>query len=196
MKFSQVNVIERERTIVLCREDAKEEGFFSYLYTRFLFPKNPTHTFTFHVPTYLHERSETFCVEVEEKTGKKFTTSDLARALYLDFIEYVKNNNDLHQIYKKLQARSLSPATIRPYQTEEVYSGVLSEEVRGFHKVETKLKHRVALRGEQLLCDMLEIYKNHTFTLENILEIVFCDFIDDYRKGLIKNPIDKIAQYI
>ena len=43
---------------------------------------------------------------------------------------------------------------------------------------------------------MLDIYPEHQFTLENILEITYSNFIDDYRKGLIKNPIEKIMQYI
>ncbi|MEQ6377115.1 hypothetical protein RZN25_09810 [Bacillaceae bacterium S4-13-56] len=77
-----------------------------------------------------------------------------------------------------------------------MYNGVLFEELRGYEEIRTRIEHKDALRGEFLLRDMLGIYQDHSITLENILEIVYCDFIDDYRKGLIKRPIQKVIQYL
>jgi hypothetical protein len=196
MKFSKADVIGRERKITFIHEGDKEKNLFSYLFDWFLFPKNPVHTFTFQVPSYLHERSVTFCYDISEEIGEDFTPSRLANALFLDFLEFVKKSNDMHEIYNRLNARSLSPTTIQPYETEAAYPGVVFEEIRGYKKVQTTIKHIFALKGEQHLYDMLAVYPNHTFTLEHVLEFIFCDFIDDYRKKEIKNPIKKILQYL
>ncbi|MBS4200261.1 hypothetical protein KHA93_11530 [Bacillus sp. FJAT-49732] len=196
MKFSQIDVIGQERFILFTRKQTKGLSLWTKIMNSYHNPRNPTHTFSFYVPHYLYIRSVSFCDDVAEMIDKDFTTNHLAKILYVDFLSYFKRKNDLHDIYSRLTVRDLSPAAIKPYQNEEATKGILFEEVRGFELIETHLEHRLALKGEFLLRDMMEIYQDHTFTLENILEIVYCDFVEDYRKGLIKNPINKIVQYI
>jgi hypothetical protein len=196
LQFSRVDVIGQERRILASRKDGKNRGVVNRIIDVILFPKNPKHTFTFHIPHYLFIRSVSFCYDVAEEIEDRFEPNDLARILYEDFFEYVKKTNNIHDIYKRLNARDLSPTTISAYQTDEAYRGVISEEMRGFEEVQTRLEHKVAIKGEFLLRDMLEIYQDHQFKLENILEIIYCDFVEDYRKGLIKNPINKIVQYL
>lgn len=196
MKFSQLDVIGQERSILKERKEAAGSGLFNRAMTAILYPKNPKRTFNFHAPHYLYMRSVAFCEDVAEDIEDKFTTNDLARVLYTDFLHYMKKSNDLHDLHKRLTTRDLSPAIVKPYQTDEAYNGVIFEEMRGFEEVVTTIAHKDALRGEYLLRDMLDIYPDHTFTLEQVLEIVYCDFVDDYRKGIIKNPIAKITNYL
>lgn len=196
MKFSALDVIGQERRILANRKEYEHKGVWNRVVNMFFYPRNPKHYLSFFIPQYLYIRSVSFCEDIEDEIEEAFTPGDLASVLYTDFLEYVKRTNDMHMVHSRLKARDLAPIPIRPYQTDETYQGVITEEVRGFETVSARLDHRAALKGEFLLHDMLEIYRDHTFTLENILEITYCDFIDDYRKGLIKNPIQKITQYL
>lgn len=196
MRFSSVDAIAIERQIINNRKEYEGAKIFSRIINHMFNPRNPKHTFSFFVPSYIYMRAISFCEEVEEEIGESFTIGHLANVLYIDFLEYVRKSNNIHDIYSRLKARGIMATVIKPYQTEKVYAGVLYEESRGYDEVKTRIDHRDALRGEYLLKDMLEIYQDHGFILEHILEVVFCDFIDDYRKSLIKNPIDKVIQYI
>lgn len=194
MKFSQLDVIGKERTIRKEQKEIQNEKFLFRMVYRIFNRRNPKHTFIFYVQEYLYLRSCSFCSDLEREIDRKFTIGELASILYFDFLEYVRKTNDINTVYKRLAARDLAP--VRIFQTEDVYDGVIYEEIRGYEMIETRVDHQDALKGEFLLRDMLEIYTDHSFTLENILEIVFCDFIDDYRRGLIKNPLSKILHYI
>lgn len=195
MKFSQIDVIGHERLILYSRKAVEGLGLWNRLVNTYHNPRNPKHTFTFYVPHYLYIRSVSFCDDISQEIGDEFTPSDLARILYIDFLEFFKKKNDLHDIHRRLSTGDLSPVEILPYKTDEAYQGVIFEETRGFEEVRTVLDHRASLKGEFLLRDMLEVYE-HDFTLENILEIVYSGFVDDYRKGLIQRPINKIIQYV
>lgn len=200
MKFSNVDVIGNEEYLLESRKERETKGVFGRIFNAIIYPKNPKYTFCFYMPKYIYLRSVSFCDEVEEEVGGEFNVSDLARVLYDDFLEYVKNFkndiNEIHNIYSRLKARSLNPTRIIPFSTDEVYEGVIFKEHRGFELIKVKIEHKDALRGELLLRDMLEIYPEHGFILENVLEIIYYDFIEDFRKFLIKNPVQKIAQYI
>lgn len=196
MKFSEWNVMKLERDIIADEKEYKDAGFFTKLLYKLDNPRRVAYRFTFYVPSYLFLRSVSFCETVAELEGVKFDVENLADVLYTDFLEYYKRHNDLHTVYRQLTARELSPAAIKPYNTEEAYAGVIAEEVRGYEPVDAVLWHKDALLGEYLLRDMLEVYPEHEFTLEAVLEVVFCSFVDEFRKGLIKNPVAKIAQYL
>ncbi|MED4353554.1 hypothetical protein P9265_14655 [Schinkia azotoformans] len=194
MIFSHLDVIGKERTLRKEQKEIQNEKFLFRMVHRIFNQRNPIHTFIFYVPEYLYLRSCSFCSDIEREIDDTFTIGELADILYFDFLEYVRKTNDINTVYKRLAARDLAPARI--FQTEDVYNGVIYEEIRGYEMIETRIDHKDALKGEFLLRDMLEIYTDHKFKLENILEIVFCDFIDDYRRGLIKNPLSKILHYI
>lgn len=194
MRFSQLDIMGQEQLIVKERKELKNENIFQKALYLLLNRRYPKHTFIFYVPEYLYLRAISFCQDIEREINDSCTIGELAGILYFDFLEYVRKTNDIDTIYKRLAARDLAP--IKVFQTDDVYNGVVFEEIRGYEMVETRIEHKDALKGEFLLRDMLEIYTDHTFQLENILEIVFCDFIDDYRRGLIKNPLAKILHYL
>lgn len=194
MKFSRLDVIGQEREIIKERKEIKGEKLWSRALYLLLNRRYPKHNFIFYVSEYLYLRAISFCQEVETEIDDIFTVRELANILYFDFLEYVRKTNDINTVHKRLAARDLAP--VKVFQTDEVYNGVIYEEIRGYEMIETRIEHKDALKGEYLLRDMLEIYTDHTFTLENIFEIVFCDFMDDYRRGLIKNPLSKILHYL
>lgn len=189
MKFSQIDVIGKEQQLIISRQKNKKV---LVRIVNHVLNRNPIYTFYFGVPTYTFMRAKAFCEDVEQQIDGQFSPSDLAKVLFKDFLEYHRSTNNVDAIFKKLQARDISPTIImRKHESE-----LLFEEHRGFEIMTTRLNHRDALRGEYLLRDMLDIYKDHSFTLENILEIIFRDFIDDYRRGFIKDPYNKVIKYV
>lgn len=196
MKFSQIDVINKEKILIANRKDLSNAKMFGRLFNYIIYPRNPFYTFNFYVPQYLFLRSVSFCDDIATEIEGSFTVADLANALFDDFLEYVKRKSDINDIYKRLSARMRTKTSIKPYSIDEAQPGVVFEEIRGFELISTRIEHKKALKAEFLLHDMLEIYPDHEFQLEDILEIIYTDFIDDYRKGLIKSPIDKIIQYV
>lgn len=188
--YSQLDLISREQEK---NESLKElnrgrKFFFNAAYSIL----NRQHVFTFYVPQKLFSRAELVCSKIEDIIHKPFTLEKLSEILYTDFLKYV-DNNDIHTIYRLLTSRELAPKDV--YQSDEVYDGVITEEIRGYETIKVSIKHNDALEGEYFLEDLSETY-DHSLTLENILEVVFCKFIDDYRKKLIKNPIEKVLHYL
>jgi hypothetical protein len=47
-------------------------------------------------------------------------------------------------------------------------------------------KRKDVLRGEVMLSDIAQVFPNHHFTLERVLEILLIDFIVKYSKGEIR----------
>lgn len=196
MRFSQLDIIERERDLLAVRKDITSAGIAGRLLNLIIDKRRKKYTFSFYVPENFYIRAVSFCEAVDYEIRRKFTVSDLAHALYIDFLEFYQKNFNLHDIHNLLKTRDTRPVMIRPYSTNVGEPGVILEEEQGFEIITTKIEHKLALRGELLLQDMSEIYKDHVYTLEHILEIVFCNFVDSYRKGILKDPIAKIKQYI
>ncbi len=188
--YSQLDLIskELEKNESLKELNRGKKFFFNAAY----FLLNRRHIFTFYVPQKLYSRAEILCHKIEEKIDKPFTLERLSEILYTDFLKYAENN-DVHTIYHLLNSRDLAPKNV--YQSEEVYDGVIAEEIRGYDAIKVSIKHNDALEGEYLLEDLAETY-DHSLKLENILEVVFCKFVDDYRKKLIKNPLEKVLHYL
>lgn len=195
MIFSNLDVIGREQDLISNRKEFESRGMFHRIINDYRNPRNPKYTFSFYIPEYISLRSSAFCEDIEEELDKPFTTSNLANVLFIDFLKYIKRSNSIYDIYTRLNVRDITPTEITPYNTEEVYGGVVFEEVRGFELISAVIEHKNALRGELFLRDMLETYPQHEFALEDVLQIIFYDFVNDYRRFLIKNPIEKITQY-
>lgn len=197
MQFSQVDVISRENEIRRNRKEYETKKWYQRALNNLWEPRNPRHKFSFAIKNHLYLSASIFCEDVAQELERgAFSVPDLVEALYKDFLTFYRRTNDIHGTYKRLKARDLTPATVTPYRNEEPGDGnIFEEEARGLELLEVRLDHKDALRGELILRAMTEVYE-HTYTLENVLEIVACDFIDDYRRGYITNPIDKVLHYL
>ncbi|MEK4132031.1 hypothetical protein NYE67_20665 [Solibacillus sp. FSL W8-0474] len=194
MIYSQMDVMGIERYLINKRNEKR--GFFKRNTNSIVTQRNPYYTFKFYVPKDIFIRAVSFCDRVSDQIEEEFGPEDLARVLYDDFLEFLDREYDYRMIYRQLEGRYLSPAANYHYTDDEVRNGVYFSEIRGFELIKTTLQHKTALRGELLLEDMNEEYPDHTFTLEGILEMVFCDFIEKCKHSLIDRPIDKIIQYV
>lgn len=139
-------------------------------------------------------RSQGLCYDLSRELESTFSQADLLQVLYGDFLFYVRRNYDnLPQILQWLVTRDITPPAIEDYsdQTPNIYCG--DDELT---TISITMGREEALRGEHLCFDLEEVETNHHFTLESLLSIVFTDFVEQYRKGNVKNAAKKILKYV
>jgi hypothetical protein len=193
---------------ILGKEIRKREqpsNAFNTLLENFLDGDNAKKIYSFNIEKEVYTRAVNFCSDVELEEEVNFTIVDFTLALYKDFLSYIRNTNNIHRIYKNLMARDLAPAVINRYNDEATdvdssdYQNYLYrqyDKTKKYKRVDIKLKKKDARRGECVLWDLEKIYPNHHFILEDILGILVTDFMDEYSKGAIKDPVDLIMSYI
>lgn len=157
----------------------------------------------------------------EEGIRANYSIEKLVYVLYSDFLIYCKKARDMDAIYqslkdrehfittKEVNKRSLErkentnddfsntnegftfvvPEKLEDVGKESIYS---IKEQHDVQKIIVSIKRKKALEGEIILQDLSDV-REHPFTLENVLEISICDFIENYRLGYIQNAIERIV---
>ena len=59
-----------------------------------------------------------------------------------------------------------------------------------------RMRKKFVLRGEILLADMEEVWPDHGFTMERIFELLYIDFIDQYRKGKSASVVERVLKLL
>lgn len=137
-------------------------------------------------------RSRSLCFDISNEAGEEFNQAHLLWALYEDFLLFVRRCSNLHEVYNWLLVRDTSSAKIEDYTGQ----GTEYEQNDDYCCLKIALDRESALRGENMLLDLEEFYPGHHFTLELVLEIVFTDFINEYRKGNVKNLAQRMVRYL
>lgn len=105
-----------------------------------------------------------------------------------DFIRNVRRISDPNHIYHKLLLRDRRPVKVNSKRMKP-NTGEMS-----IVEIEFRIKRSLALRLEVLLADIAELYPDSKFSIENVLEIIYCDFIEAYKNGNLKNVVEKIIE--
>ncbi len=141
------------------------------------------------VPRDIYFRAQVLCEDVYDLTENRFKLRDLVEMLWEDFIDYVRRKQDIKATYqllleydqgtpnvrlKKYDEKNIEEVPLYPVRKPPV------DEVEVFY---SKMKRKDALRGEVMLSDIAQVFPNHHFTLERVLEILLIDFIVKYSKG-------------
>lgn len=152
------------------------------------------------VPASLHFRAEILCEDIEELSDFEFKQHNLIAFLYYDFLTYCKTNPNLDIIYNKLLHLESKNFPIRSYTNDTTKKNLtnLIKEVKT-KKVDEKILEirfhkKEVLRGEVLLADLYEIYPQHLFNLEQILELIYCDFIVKIKRGEGEESLKSIVK--
>jgi hypothetical protein len=146
------------------------------------------------IKTIVLVRSQAFCYdlnELAEEENEKFTPGDLLSILYLDFLNFVRRSKSLPTVHSWLLAKDISGLKV----VDEKGNIKVLDDNADSTKIKFKLDRQAALRGEHLLLDLQELFPDHHFTLELILEILFTDFIKEYPKGNINSILQKILSF-
>jgi hypothetical protein len=147
------------------------------------------------VPDSLLLRASVLCDDLCELSSRKFSQADLLTIIYDEYLDQVRRSGDLHFIYQNLIFRdvSMKPEVHRNGQEYEVEDLQEKEHTRTIY---FKMRRKAALRGETLLSDLAEVFPDHPYSLEKLLEVIYSDFLMRYKKGQLKDPIKKLLEYI
>lgn len=167
--------------------------------------KNIDVEYTLSIPTSTYLRAEAFCDDVVEISELYFDQRDLLSLLYDGFLHDVRKIDDVQQTYAFLsmaydlytRKTPVKISNLNNHPDKDRFPSFLmkNEEIyENYISLSIKLTRKKALRGEILLADMDELFPDHPFTLEKILQILLCDFIEEYKKGNHKNVMKKIIK--
>ncbi|UOE78404.1 hypothetical protein [Parageobacillus thermoglucosidasius] len=185
--MSYLNVYKQELELLAEQPKDWKERLKHAVYKRILRAETLVYTFT--VPASYYLRGEMLCEDVSELGEMNYTQQDLIQLLVNDFIRNVRRISDPQHIYQKLLLRDRRPVKINSKRMKPD-SGEMSNVV----EVEFRIKRSLALRLEVLLADIAELHPDARFSVEDVLEIIYCDFIEAYKNGNLKNVVEKIIE--
>ncbi|MFE3977170.1 hypothetical protein ACFX4L_24920, partial [Peribacillus sp. YIM B13482] len=135
---------------------------------------------------------------IQDITETPFDQRDLLTLLYEDFLYEAKINPDLKKIFKvltRLEHESGKTAVLEK-KTDSIFKLIHKEQHEELKALPISMRRKYALRGEIILADMEESYPNHGYTIERVLELLYMDFIDAFRKGDTTEAIQKIIKLL
>ncbi|MCM3715428.1 hypothetical protein M3202_15255 [Alkalihalobacillus oceani] len=143
------------------------------------------------VPKKTLKRAIAFCKDVERIIEEPFQPAMIIDILLDEFLLELAKKNDVFNIFRNLRSRNYKPIEFVRYNAlnSELLQGSLS-----YNEITLELKRDDILRIEWMLDDLEEQYANHGFTVETVIEILFCDFIEEYRKGGMPKAVDRIIR--
>ncbi|WP_157930356.1 hypothetical protein [Mycobacteroides abscessus] len=197
-KFSQVNLLSEELD-----SSYQGRGIVDRVFYRLM--KQSSVMVHLNIPKPIYFRAEIFCEDVQELSEILFTHNDLLDLLYHDFLLYVKKNSDPQSLYNLLIQINHNPAAVKHYiEVDEVneYLPVLSKTInpadreKNIQTLVFRTKRKQALRGEVLLADLAEVYPDHHFTLEMVLEMLYIDFVEKLKRGENPQALNNIVRML
>lgn len=151
---------------------------------------------TIEVPLTLYLRAEIFCEDVQDIGELRFNQADLIAVLYDDFLLYAKKNPDPNHLFKILNTLDQQvgkKTNLEQQQDQSVFKLVhRSNTGQQMQAIEITFKRKSALRGEVMLADIGEVHPGHPYTLENMIQLLYCDFVEKFRKGDNNDALDAI----
>ncbi|WP_428909451.1 hypothetical protein [Niallia sp. Krafla_26] len=187
-KYSEANLLKDELDFIPANSD---------VFSKFLYKLNKK-TMVYlkiNLPVSLYLRAEIFCEDIEELSEMEFTQTDLINILYNDFLLYAKKNPDPHKIYDLLLSLDQDKKQLKLVQeSESVFTTLRKSEYQNMQPLQIKMRRKEALRGEVLLADIEEVVPDHGYTLEKLFELLYCDFVEKFRKENSKNVIENVLK--
>lgn len=153
--------------------------------------------YSFFIPVSEYLRGELFCEDVSEAMGNyEFTQRDLISILVVDFLYQVKDRNNPYDLYHELKQRNDYFVKIYSYSEDKHKPLTFAKPNKTTKTKEIKctLKRKVALRLEVMLSDITDVEPENEFVVEDILRLLYSDFIQQYKKGNLGNVIPSIIR--
>lgn len=144
------------------------------------------------IPKHLYFRAEILVEDIQDEADVNFTQGDLINLLYDDFLRVVKKSANVSDFYQRLFVRKKDHPKI-----QDVNGGITTEwGTPTLATIPLYLPRKAALRGEVFLADLDHFYPDHPFQLEDVLEIIYTDFLIEFKRGALSNVIEKILKRI
>ncbi|QOY37022.1 hypothetical protein AWH56_005085 [Anaerobacillus isosaccharinicus] len=156
------------------------------------------------IPKSTYFRMKILCEDISDLSGSIFPQQKMLDLLWYDFINQIKRVPNFNLIYDMLLERETKTiVTTRGVIQERRNTFTFFEDEQLVVKKTIKtnesmnftyrINRKQALRGEVFLADMSQVQPNHHFTLERVLEIIYCDFIEKYKQGDAEKIVGEIV---
>lgn len=149
--------------------------------------------YTFSIPVSDFLRGEVFCNDVSEAMESDFNQRDLISILLDDFLYQAKRRSNPYDLYHSLNEKSGQEIHVHCYdKSSEVF--VANKDTQRIKKIECMIKRSEALRLEVMLSDITDLRPDTVYTVEDVLRILYCDFILKYKTGKLSNVLENIIK--
>lgn len=181
VKYSRYDLVGKELASL-----EESQGFLTSLFDYLLYGRYLG--FEISVPNDLYFRADILCEDIIQKSDSNFTQADLAEHVFLSFMDNViDNDSNVGSIYNKLNVRKQQLPLINEQPLLPTKSATT---------VKTKIHRDDVLRAEVLLKDLSYFAPGHKFDVEELIEIVYLDFLLEYVRGRRQNVIKEILEYL
>lgn len=190
-QYSSANLLKEELDIVT------ENDFFSKFLSKLT--KTSTIHLKIEVPVNLYLRGEIICEDVSELSEMDFDQEDLMYLLFNDFLLFAKKNPDpvtIYQLLTSLEREAGKEAVLEKQSQGNIFNLTYKSSGNKMKTIQIRFRRKLALRGEVLLADLEEAQPEHGYTLEALLSLLYCDFVDKLRKGNNPEVINTIVSSI
>lgn len=189
-KYSQANLINEELSLI------GSTNFIGKMLHKM--NKSSMILLSIEVPLNSYLRAEIFCEDIQDISEMPFDQKTLLMLLFEDFLYEAKINPDLKKIFKVLTRleNECGKTAVLERKTDSIFKLIHKEEHEELQPLHIRMRRKYALRGEIILADMEETHPNHGFTIERVLELLYMDFIDAFRKGDNTEAIRKIIKLV
>jgi hypothetical protein len=156
------------------------------------------------VPSYFYLKLDLVCNRIAEGTGKRYTHQELCQHLFESFLsEYVGEEPDAFAAHRDLQDVRSLPLIVTYMQLQNVETDEDLEELyeqyelsRDYQAFKVKVPRYYILECESLLRDMEDPFPSHIYTVERVLETIYCHFAAQVVQGdavdIIKEIYDDV----
>jgi hypothetical protein len=148
--------------------------------------------YTFTVPVSEFLRGELFCEDVSEVIEKPFTQTKLISILLDDFLYQAQHKRNLSDLYRDLHSGVQHPIEIFHYSGEHEILHINHETQRN-KTIDCTINRKKALRLEVILSDLANLEPEVTFSVNDVLQFIYCHFIQKYKDGKLTNELKSIV---
>ncbi|WP_216830164.1 hypothetical protein [Alkalihalobacterium elongatum] len=149
--------------------------------------------YTISVPVSEFLRGELFCEDVSELIDKPFTQTNLISILLDDFLYQTKHSKNPYELYRMLHSGIKQPIEIHHYRGESEVVHI-NKEVQRKKVIDCTIKRKKALRLEVFLSDLASLEPELTFSVDDVIELLYRDFIQQFKKGNLSNVMECILK--
>lgn len=149
--------------------------------------------YSFSVPVSDYLRAELFCDDISEVTESRFTQRDLISLLLDDFLIQAKQRSNPYDLYRELDFRN-QQATVEILDYSNPNKKKEHNHQSSTKTIECIIKRKEALRLEVMLSDIANLDETYSFTVQEVLKILYCDFIFKYKTGQLTNVMETIIK--
>lgn len=158
-----------------------------------ILPKEKYKIFNLRIPSHILYRTKLICQYIEDEIEEDFKLENFLMLLYLNFIKNSIRNYNPENIYKLLSKNYYDSKTIVLCNGDEIIK--VDRKQTELSMLEITISKSDYDKGVLILEELYELYKKR-YSIANILECLWMDFISSYQKGENKRAYHSIMKLL